>query len=159
MLKTITFSALCATFIGGSLISQAVASEVTYRDDIKPLWEMHCSSCHGESAPTLGRFKEDSEKYEALNKGPRMLGYAELTSYVVWPETGALMRRLDDGGGGDPGNMYEHLGEDDAERQANLQIFKNWIGGEDAWYYNRWNPRGDVSGVTKEQINALKLKY
>lgn len=89
-----------------------------------------------------------------------MMGYAELTSYVVWPETGALMRRLDDGSnGGNPGNMYEHLGKTERERQANLQIFKNWVGGEEAWFYNRWNARGDVPGVSKEQINRLKLAY
>ena len=160
MLKTVTFSALCATIIGGSFISQVAATEVTYRDDIKPLWEQHCSNCHGKSAPTLGRFKEDSDRYKALNRGPRMMGYAELTSYVVWPETGALMRRLDDGSvSGNQGNMYEELGDNEAERQANLQLFKDWVGGENAWYFNRWNARGDVPGVTKEQINELKLLY
>lgn len=160
MIKKIALSTLGTALIGGIFATQAVASEVTYRNNIKPLWEKHCSSCHGKNSPALGRFKEDSKRYEARNRGPRMMGYAELTSYIVWPETGALMRRLDDGSnGGNPGNMYEHLGKNERERQANLQIFKNWVGGEEAWFYNRWNARGDVPGVSKEQINRLKLAY
>lgn len=41
------------------------------------------------------------------------------------------MRRLDDGANtkdGKPGNMYENLGDTAAERAANLQRFKAWVG-------------------------------
>lgn len=41
--------------------------------------------------------------------------------------TGAMMRRLDDGKGakdGKPGNMYQHLGGTEEERQKNLALFK-----------------------------------
>ncbi len=58
--------------------------------------------------------------------------YENLMIFVNGPDTGALMRRLDDGTHtkkGKPGNMYEMLGEDPAERAANLTIFKRWVGG------------------------------
>jgi hypothetical protein len=54
--------------------------------------------------------------------------------------------------------MYEHLGDDEAQRQQNLKLFKAWVG-EDAWNLNRWNARGDVPAITKEELNKLKLKY
>ena len=71
------------------------------------------------------------------------------------------MRRLDDGKStkdGKPGNMYEYLGDDARERQKHLNVFKAWVG-EDAWTLKRWNARGDVPGVTKEEIARMKLKY
>ena len=156
MLKHVALHLALAGFV-----ASAVADEVTYREHIQPLWDAQCATCHGEDSPELGRFKENSVEYEEQTLGPRMLGYAELTSYVVWPETGALMRRLDDGSGatnGQPGNMYEHLGRTEEERQANLALFKAWVG-EDAWVHNRWNARGEVEGITKEQIDQMLLKY
>ena len=57
-----------------------------------------------------------------------------------------------------PGNMYKNLGETDAERAANLKIVKAWVG-EGAWNLNRWAKRGDVPGITKEQLDKLKLAY
>ena len=146
----------------GLMISQApLASEVTYREHIAPIFEQQCAACHGVESPTLGAFKENSDYYESQNIGPQMAGYAKLTSFVVWPETGALMRRLDDGSysGGAPGNMYQYLGATDEERQENFATIKAWIGGDDAWYLNRWNARGDVPAVTKEQIDSLAVKY
>jgi hypothetical protein len=71
------------------------------------------------------------------------------------------MRRLDDGkatADGKAGNMYENLGDDDEERQRNLKLFKAWVG-QDAWNMKRWNARGDVPGITKEELSRLKLKY
>jgi len=49
---------------------------------------------------------------------PRIDTYPNFMTYVVWPATGALMRRLDDGkaAGGKPGNMYQYLGSSDEER-------------------------------------------
>jgi hypothetical protein len=31
--------------------------------------------------------------------------------------------------------------------------------GDDAWNMKRWNARGDVPGITKEELSKLKLKY
>lgn len=39
MIKRMSLSALSAALIGGIFATQAVASEVTYRNDIKPIWE------------------------------------------------------------------------------------------------------------------------
>ncbi len=75
-------------------------------------------------------------------------------SYVVWPATGAMMRRLDNV---KPGNTYEYLGDNEAERAANLTIIKEWLG-EGAWNLNRWKVRGDVPGITKEQLESIKAK-
>jgi hypothetical protein len=67
-----------------------------------------------------------------------------------------MQRRLDDGkspaAGGKPGNMYKHLGENDAERAANLAKIKAWLG-DGAWNLNRWGARGDVPAVAKEQLD------
>jgi hypothetical protein len=90
-----------------------------------------------------------------------MSTYTELISYIGWPETGAIMRRLDDGKAspsGKPDSMYRHLGADDAERQKNLAVFKAWVGGG-GWNLNRWNARGDVPAITKDQLDKLQLKY
>jgi hypothetical protein len=86
--------------------------------------------------------------------------YANFMNYVVWPATGAMMRRLDDGAnaGGKPGNMYKHLGETDAERAKNLQTIKAWLG-DGAWYLNRFNARADVPAVSKDQLEKVKAKY
>jgi hypothetical protein len=65
--------------------------------------------------------------------------YANLVAFVGWPDTGALMRRLDDGRNtkdGKPGNMYERLGADEAERQHNLALFKAWVG-EGGWFLGK----------------------
>ena len=139
----------------------SVAADVTYRKDIRPLWEQKCAACHGASAPYLGEFKEDQKKFEAQFKGPRMDTYADLIFYVGWPDTGAIMRRLDDGkstASGKPGNMYQYLGATDQERQKNLNLFKEWVG-KDAWKLNRWKARGKVPAITKDELNKIKVKY
>ena len=113
------------------LTSVAAAGDVTYRKDIRPLWEQKCMACHGEHSPWLGDFLENQEKFIALQRGPRMDNYAALVMFTGWPDTGALMRRLDDGKhtkNGKPGNMYVNLGADEAERQKNLALFKAWVG-------------------------------
>jgi hypothetical protein len=132
------------------------ANEVTYREHIRPLWEAKCATCHGAHAPYLGDFDEDKERYEALNQGPRMDTYADLIIFVGWPDTGALMRRLDDGSGhteGKPGNMYEHLGADEEERQKHLAVFKAWVGGDEAWTPKRWGE------ITKEELDRFAVSY
>lgn len=141
--------------------AQVMSAEVTYRKDIKPLWEQKCAVCHGASAPYGGDFDEDPKKFEALLKGPRMDTYADLVAFVGWPDTGAIMRRLDDGknaSDGKPGNMYQNLGATEEERQKNLNLFKEWVG-KDAWKLNRWEARGKVPAITKEDLDKIKVKY
>ena len=81
--------------------------------------------------------------------------YAEMLFYIAWPDTGALMRRLDDGKNtkdGKPGNMYLYLGATDQERQKNFTLFKDWIG-KDAWILKR------PDAITKEELLRFKVKY
>ncbi|MDH3316129.1 MAG: cytochrome C [Gammaproteobacteria bacterium] len=151
-----------AVVVVASFSFPALAGDVTYSKDIRPLMEKKCFACHGGAAsPYYGDFKKDKKKYEAAMKGPRMDTYADVLYFVGWPDTGALMRRLDDGKnakGGKPGNMYGFLGSSDDERQKNLKKFKAWVG-EDGWVLNRWKARGDVPAVTKEQVSKMKVKY
>jgi len=138
-----------------TLVASALADEVTYRKDIRPLWDKRCAECHGATSPYLGEFEENKEKHKAAAEGPRMDTYADLLFYVAWPETGALMRRLDDGMNtkdGKPGNMYKKLGKTDEERQQNLLLFKAWVG-EDAWMLKK---KGDI---TKEELLKIKAIY
>ncbi len=139
----------------------ALATDVTYRNDIRPLIKAQCGECHGDGAPTLAEFLLDQEKYKKDKLGPRTDTYADLMQLIGWPDTGAFMRRLDDGSNSadkKPGNMYQSLGENDAERAKNLALIKAWVG-EEAWNLNRWAKRGDVPAITKEQLDKLKLKY
>lgn len=152
---------IVSSVVGLVLSGAAWASDVTYRKDIRPLWESKCATCHGASSPYLGDFLEDKDKYKKLSKGPRMDTYADLIFYVGWPDTGAIMRRLDDGKNtkeGKAGNMYRYLGATDEERQMNLGVFRAWVG-EDAWTHKRWDAKGDMPGVTKEELSKMKVKY
>jgi hypothetical protein len=72
--------------------------------------------------------------------------------FVNGKDTGALMRRLDDGKNtkdGKPGNMYIKLGETDSERAKNLEIIKKWVGG---WTLKR------KAEITEEELKAIKAK-
>jgi hypothetical protein len=144
----------------GAVMAQA--KEVTYRTDIAPLWKAQCSACHGPQSPERADFLLDEKGFAAKSQGPRMDTYERFIAFIAWPDTGALMRRLDDGkskyGGGKPGNMYEKLGATEAERAANLKIVKAWVG-EGAWNLNRAGKKGDVPAVTKEQMDKIKVKY
>ena len=139
----------------------ALAADVTYRKDIAPMFKEGCSECHGASAPQYKEFNLDEKKFTKEKTGPRMNSYDDLMALIGWPDTGAMMRRLDDGKSvkdGKPGNMYRYLGADDGERQKNLAIMKAWVG-EGAWNLNRWTARGDVPAITREQLDKLQLKY
>ena len=127
--------------------SVAYATEATYREHIKPIFDAQCSGCHGESAPEYKAFKLDKEKWLAEGVGPRMDSYTYLVYFTGWPDTGALMRRLDDT---KPGNMYEHLGDNEEERQQNLALFKSWVGG---WTLKRFKD------LTIEELAAIKVTY
>ncbi|TAK51964.1 MAG: cytochrome C [Betaproteobacteria bacterium] len=156
MLRTVI-----ALFAVCGLASAGIAGEVTYRKDIRPLWVQKCAQCHGAEAPYLGDFEENKKKFEAMLVGPRMDTYADLVFFIGWPDTGALMRRLDDGkatSDGKPGNMYTHLGDSDEERRKNLDLFKQWVG-KDAWKLNRWKARGKVPAITKEELDRIEAKY
>jgi hypothetical protein len=137
-----------------------LAAEATYTKDIKPLFEAKCAGCHGAASPYFGDFDKEPKKFAAAMKGPRMDSYADMIFFIGWPDTGALMRRLDDGksAGGKPGNMFPFLGTTDEERQKNLQTFKDWVGPE-GWVLNRFNARGDVPGISKEQLEKIRVKY
>ena len=147
--------AMVSLFLSMALAAPVSAQQVTYRKDIRPLWEAKCSACHGSTSPYLGEFEENKNKYMAMSKGPRMDTYADLLSFVAWPDTGALMRRLDDGKNaqdGKPGNMYSSLGATEAERQKNLSRFKEWIG-KGAWTLKRRD------AITKEELARIQAKY
>lgn len=140
-------------FVMVSASLTAYAGDVGYIKQIKPVFDSKCAVCHGADSPEYPAFKEQKKKYEELGKGPRMDTYTHLIYFIGWPDNGALMRRLDDGKNtkdGKPGNMYQHLGASEDERQKNLALFKEWVGN---WTLKRWPE------ITKEDLNGLKLKY
>jgi hypothetical protein len=141
-----------------------MAADVSYRNDVAPLLKAQCAECHfaAAGAPTLQEFDLAKEKYTKDKTGPRLDTYETLVALIAYPDSGAFMRRLDDGtsplAGGKPGNMYKYLGESDAERAKNLATLKAWLG-QGGWNLNRWKARGDVPAITKEQVDKLVLKY
>ena len=135
------------------MVSGSFAEEITYSKHIKPIITEKCLMCHGADAPEYKEFKKDKKKFISMKKGPRMDSYTHMVYFIGWPDTGAMMRRLDDGSStesGKPGNMYKNLGNTDEERQRNLSLFKAWIGN---WTLNRW------SAVSKDDISSMKLAY
>ncbi|MDP3123479.1 MAG: hypothetical protein Q8M46_02645, partial [Thiobacillus sp.] len=84
MFKTFVPTLICLT-----LAAPVLASDATYRKDIRPLWDAKCAACHGASSPYLGEFLENEDKYTKMMKGPRMDTYADLIFFVGWPDTGA----------------------------------------------------------------------
>ena len=98
----------------GKSSKKAENDTVTYDAHIKKLTVNLCRDCHGPKSPTLKEFKADKKAFKKKGKGPRMDTYDNLMIFVTTPDTGALMRRLDDGTNtkdGKPGNMYENLGD------------------------------------------------
>lgn len=146
---------------GASLAAPAIAQDLSWRTNIQPLVKDKCGACHGATAPIYEEWNLDRKNYEAKNVGPRMDNYVDFMRHVVWPATGSMMRRLDDGknAGGKPGNMYAYLGANDDERARNLATIKAWLGGDAAWNLNRWEARGNVPAITKEQLERVKAKY
>jgi hypothetical protein len=122
------------------MMRYAVAEEkgmVTYENNVKPVIANGCLSCHGSNPSS---------------KGLRMDTYQNLMVFVNGKDTGALMRRLDDGKNtkdGKPGNMYKWLGKTDEERSKNLETIKNWIGG---WTLKR------KAEITEEELKAIRAK-
>jgi cytochrome c5 len=151
-MKTTVTTLATALCIAG-LSSLAQAQETTWSKDIKPVFDKQCLACHDAATPEYAKFKKEKDVWMKKGLGMRMETYSHLISFVGWPNAGALMRRLDDGSSKadkKPGNMYEYLGADEKERQANLQLFKNWVG---AWNLKRW------ADLTKEDLNGIKVAY
>ena len=126
---------------------------VTYEKDVKSIIQKRCASCHGSNAPTIDEFEKNKEGFKQQKKGPRMDTYANLMTFVNGKETGALMRRLDDGSNTKdrkPGNMYKWLGATDDERAKNVEIIKKWIGG---WTLKR---SADITDTERKAIKALE---
>lgn len=136
------------------LAAAAHAQEVTWSGSIKEIVEKQCLVCHGpESAPEYPLFKKEKDAWLSKGKAMRMDTYSHLISFVGWPNTGAMMRRLDDGKGatgGKPGNMYQYLGVTEEERQHNLGKFKAWVGN---WSLKRWPE------TTREDLNGIRVRY
>jgi mono/diheme cytochrome c family protein len=152
IVKTIASIFFLMVFVAGSAVA-AGTDAVTYERDIKKIMSEQCLSCHGSDAPTMAEFKKDQEKFKKVMKGPRADTYANLMVMVNGSDTGALMRRLDDGkntANGKPGNMYEYMGKTDGEKAKNLEVIKKWIGG---WTLKRAK---DISGDELKGIKALE---
>jgi cytochrome c553 len=152
MLKILMGSVLLVVIVSEGVFS-AAAGAFTYGKDVQKVISALCLSCHGEDAPTIEEFKKDEEGFKKKMKGPRMDTYASIMNLVNGSDTGALMRRLDDGTNkqdGKPGNMNRHLGKTDTERAENLNIIKQWIGG---WTLKR---KADITGEELKAIKALE---
>ncbi|TAN39453.1 MAG: cytochrome C [Nitrospirae bacterium] len=133
--------------------SGAEADEVTYTTRIKQIVDAQCIGCHGADSPEYHEFKANMRKYEQSSKGPRMDSYTYLIYFIGWPDSGAIMRRLDDGKNtkeGRPGNMFKYLGSTEEERQKNLSLFREWVGN---WTLKRW------ADITKEEMTGIKVAY
>ena len=134
-------------------VTAAYAEDVRYTTHIKQVFDQQCAGCHGGDAPEYEDFKKDKEKYTKMFKGPKMDSYAHLVQFTGWPDTGALMRRLDDGKNtkdNKPGNMYQNLGADEQGRQKNLKLFRDWVGN---WTLKRF------PDLTKEDLSGIQVKY
>ncbi|MCL5808632.1 MAG: cytochrome C [Deltaproteobacteria bacterium] len=150
--KMATMFVLVLLFVTGYALA-AGSGTVTYEKDVKKILSENCLSCHGSDAPTMTEFKKDQDKYKKAMKGPRVDTYANLMVIVNGSDTGALMRRLDDGKNtknGKPGNMYTYLGGTDAEKAKNLEVIKKWVGG---WTLKR---KKDMSADELKAIKALE---
>jgi len=126
------------------------AEIVTYEKDIKRIIANQCISCHGPDSPAMEEFKRDEAGYKKKMKGPRYDTYGNLIVVVKGSDAGALMRRLDDGKNtkdGKPGNMHAYLGNTDAERSANLETFRKWVG---SWTLKR------KKELSNEELGAIK---
>jgi hypothetical protein len=92
VLKQLTILSTLTLCLGASM-----AQEVSYRTDIAPLWQSKCVACHGAQSPERADFLLDEKGFAAKSKGPRMDTYERFIAFIAWPDTGAMMRRLDDG--------------------------------------------------------------
>jgi mono/diheme cytochrome c family protein len=149
MLKVVRGIVFLTVFAAGAALA-AGETGVTYEKDVKKIISERCLACHGGDAPTMEAFKKDEAGFKKAMKGPKADTYANLMIMVNGSDTGALMRRLDDGKNtteGKPGNMNKFLGGTEQERAANLAVIKDWVGG---WTLKR---KKDIS---TDELNAIK---
>ena len=140
---------IAAFVIMATAVPVSAGESMTYEKDIKGIIAKQCIFCHGPNSPTMEEFDRDKEGYKKKMKGPRFDTYGNLIVVVKGSDAGALMRRLDDGKNtkdGKPGNMHTHLGSTDAERSANLETFKKWVGN---WTLKR------KKELSKEELKAI----
>ena len=157
---------LLASWVCAAVALPVMASDVTYSKDVAPLIKKYCAECHSPpDAPPLSEFLLDVEKYKEAKVGPRHDTYEHLMQLVNGKDTGALMRRLDNGSSpyakGKAGNMFKYLCEkgNDAECAANLKLMTEWVVGEgNTWDLNGRGPIGDIPPVTPEQLGRIKAK-
>lgn len=132
------------------------AEDVKYSSHIKGIFDAKCAPCHGGDALEYEEWKKNATEFKAQSVGMKMDTFRSLTAFVVWPNTGALMRRLDNGENTKdkkPGNMYQYLGDTDDERAKNFAVFKSWV---PVWKLSR------IGDLSKEDImaqNAIRKKY
>lgn len=138
-----------AAAVAGAHAEPTSSERITYENTIRPLIAQRCLDCHGDDAPTMEEFKKDRERYEKDKLGPRMDSYEALMVMVNGSDTGALMRRLDDGANtkdGKPGNMYKRLAKEEDLRAERLALFKRWVG---SWNLKR------AKDITDEERKAV----
>jgi hypothetical protein len=141
---------IAAFIIMAIAVPVSAGEAVTYEKEIKGIIAKRCIACHGSESPTMAEFDRNKEGYKKKMKGPRFDTYGNLMVVVKGSDAGALMRRLDDGKNtkdGKPGNMHNRLGSTDAERSANLETFRKWVGN---WTLKRKKELG------KEELEAIK---
>jgi mono/diheme cytochrome c family protein len=134
-----------------ALSGPAAAQSVTYENSVKQIFAERCANCHIKGAPSIDEFDKDKEGWTKKMKGPRMDTYENVMILVKGSDAGALMRRLDDGKNtkdGKPGNMYNYLGNNPAERAARLDTMKKWVG---SWSLKR---RKELSEAELSAITA-----
>ena len=56
------------------------------------------------------------------------------------------------------GAQSPYLGASEEERQRNLKVFKTWIG-KGGWILKRWEKRGAVAGISREELEKIQVKY
>jgi hypothetical protein len=125
---------------------------VTYEKDVKKVISGGCLSCHGGDSPTTEEYGKNKEGFKQKMKGPRMDTYENLMIFVNGKDTGALMRRLDDGKNtkdGKPGNMFKFLGKTEQERTIHFELVKKWISG---WTLKR------KAEMTEDDLRAIKAR-
>ena len=94
-----------------AIAASASAQDVTWRKDVQPIIAAKCAGCHGPNQPGFADW--NVQRVKDKNLAPQLVTYAYLMNHVVWPETGAVMRRLDDGKGAAGANLAETHGAGD----------------------------------------------
>lgn len=149
MLKMTGVVIVLMIFTAGA-VNSAGKADVTYEKDVKKIISEKCLFCHDSDAPTMEVYKKDEAGFKKVMKGPRIDTYANLMVVVNGSDTGALMRRLDDGKSikdGKPGNMYSYIGGTEVEKAANLKVIKDWVGG---WTLKR------AKEITQGELKAIR---